>query len=130
MIIVWIIVIPVVLFFVSAAVVGIYQAEAENKIQKESEIVAKLVQGSNLRSITKISQISGITESRTIKAITSAIERSSNEKSYFSDAYIDFDRMEIVFPKKKEDWTCVYCRAVNPPEILACQSCQASQKEL
>jgi len=129
MIIVWILVIPIVLFVVSAGVVGIYQAETESKIQKEADKIANLVQGSNLRSIMKISQSLGITEDRIIAAVTNAIKRSENESNYFSDAYIDFDKMEIIFPEKLRDWTCSYCRTINPSESFSCLSCLATYKE-
>jgi len=128
MIIVWIVVFLVVAFFGSAIIVGIYEAIQNDKIEKERDKIAKIIMSSNIQSISKIAQISGINEKKVIRAITSAIETASDEEGLreFLTAYIDFDKMQILFDK--ETWNCVYCGFSNSKEVFTCKGCGAPRE--
>jgi len=125
MIILWIIVVLTVGVVGYIVIAGICYAIKKEKYEKEMNTVAKLIQGSNLRSITKISQVSGLSEPITIKAIAGVIENASEEDDYFLHSRINFDKMEIVF--EKGDWICPYCALANPRENLVCSGCRASR---
>jgi len=124
-ILLWIVVVLVVLVIVYIIIGGVIQAIKDDKYEKEKRTVAKLIQGSNLRSIPKIAQVSGLSEPITIKAIAGVIEGASEEEDYFLHSRINFDKMEIVFEDR--DWTCPYCALANPRENLVCSGCRASR---
>ena len=42
--------------------------------------------------------------------------------------FVDFQADKI--SSKKEDWTCVYCRAVNEATTFTCHSCKAPKKKV
>ena len=105
---------------------------------RKRNTVASLVITSNLRSIPEIARHAGISEDKVIKILRiltsgSSVIKLSNDAKYLKGAKINLQTMEITLSDKhleKEPWTCAYCRVVNPPEVLTCQSCQAAKKKL
>ena len=100
--------------------------------------IASLVVSSNLRSIPEIARHANMSEDKVIKILRKLTSDSSdldlsNDAKYLKEAKINLQTMEIILSDKhtkKEPWTCVYCRAVNKPKDLVCQSCQAAKKKL
>ena len=103
--------------------------------------LASLIRSSNLRRISDISHHSGIAEKKVINYLRILIAGSEgddslalgNDARYLKGAKVNLQTMEIILSDKyieKEDWTCVYCRAVNAAATLTCQACQAPKKKL
>lgn len=100
--------------------------------------LASLIVSSELRRISDIVYHSGMSEKKVIKNLRMLVSNSStlklgNDARYLKGAKINLQTMEITLSDKyieKEDWTCVYCRAVNAATVLICQSCNAPKKRL
>jgi len=108
----------------------------KRKEQKTNEI-ASLVVSSNLRSIPDIARFSKMEEDKVIKILRMLVSGSNNVKlgndaKYLKGATINLQTLEIILSDKyieKEPWACSYCRAVNTPENLVCQTCKAPKKK-
>jgi len=109
----------------------------KNKKYKLNKL-ASLIVASELRSITDIIRLSGISEKQVIDYLRILVSDSSphklgNDARYLKGAKINLQTMTITLSDKyveKEPWICVYCRAVNEVAVLTCQSCHAPKKKL
>jgi hypothetical protein len=113
-----------------------------NKIRKQKDKIASLIVSSNLRSIPEIAQHAKLSENRTIKMIRALIADTGehalglelgNDSRYLRGAKLNLRTMEVVLSEKyvaKEDrqWTCGYCKSINPMSVFKCQSCHAPRK--
>ena len=105
---------------------------------KQQNKIASLIVSSNLRLIPEVAQHANMSEDKVIKILRKLISGStwgtvSNDAKYLKDAKLNLQTMEITLSDKhieKEPWTCVYCRTINTPEELICQSCQAPKKSV
>ena len=104
---------------------------------KQRNKISSLVVTSKLRSISEIARHARMSEDKVIKILRKLISSSAHsetgEKKYLKNATLNLQTMEVILSDKyteKEPWACVYCRAVNKPKDLVCQSCQAAKKKL
>lgn len=110
------------------------------RLRKRSNLnkLASLIVSSELRRISDIVHHSGLPEQKVINYLRILVADSSghklgNDARYLKGAKINLQTMEITLSDKyveKSDWTCVYCRAVNPPTSFNCHSCHAPKKKL
>jgi len=127
---------PIVIFIL-ILLVGVYvMVTWGDGLKKRKQKVLDVIISSQVIAVSEISKLTRIKEKHLISIIQSLIAHANEDWSPFNgtevlrDARLDLNKLEIILPVAKEDWICVYCRAVNEANAFTCTSCQAPKKRL